>query len=472
MQAGRDNNIGDNYITINLKEAADYKILQAQLGNLNNQFEKVKANIEKYSDDETFREDLIQVDEERQGVRQNMEILKKEVLDLAAELSEISIYTERLHLAKLHFEAGKFDEARAILDAEAMSEELDALLEKKKSLTNSISENNAKLNDKANEFLIKAYLTSIEFTLPNRFEKTQEYFEKSLSAARNGRNLSAFGRFLINHNQIEDAEQSFIEALDYFRRLADTDPQTILPIIAEGLTDLGHLYFRMGKDIKAKNSYNEAIELYDNLPEAYKAERVRVLNDKAKVLARMGDHKAAKDVFGEIFNAYMDLPPIFLKSDLANTFNNFGNLLRLMNKPNEAEDALNNAVELRRDLAASEEIHLPSLATALCNLALAKAKYKPAEAEKDYVEAIEIIRRVANNNPYAYLSMQANIAANMSLFYLQNKPNAGKSIPLAMEAIHCITPFIGKLQTANEVMRIATNVLKRNGLDGIMFERV
>jgi hypothetical protein len=61
------------------------------------------------------------------------------------------------------------------------------------------------LRHNADEWMMKAQLTATDFSLPNRFEKSKEYFEKSVAADKNTENLWAYAIFLYEHNQFKDA---------------------------------------------------------------------------------------------------------------------------------------------------------------------------------------------------------------------------------------------------------------------------
>ena len=75
----------------------------------------------------------------------------------------MSIDSNRLRSAKQHFEAGEFDQAQAVLDAEKMSSALDEAIQKEtlgKQLQQQVNEARATL---VNEYLILARLTAIDF---------------------------------------------------------------------------------------------------------------------------------------------------------------------------------------------------------------------------------------------------------------------------------------------------------------------
>jgi len=175
VTANGDVLVGGQKIT-NYFYSAQYQDLKNQWDKLEGRFLKTKQKIEKYPDEEDFKADLLQIDEERTAVQKKLDDLKSEIMRLAETFTKIPVNTERLKLARQHFEAGDYVAARAILDAEQMGNELDALLNQKQQLQTRQAENEAQLTDKANEFLILARLTAVDYTLEDRYPKTIEYF--------------------------------------------------------------------------------------------------------------------------------------------------------------------------------------------------------------------------------------------------------------------------------------------------------
>ena len=201
--------------------SAQYQDLKKQWDDCQERFLKTKRKTEQYPDDEDFKVDLLKTDEKRQELQKKLDDLKNEVIRLAETFTKIPINTERLRLARQYFEAGDYPAARAILDAEQMGSELEALLQQKEQLQRHQIENEAQLINKANEFLILARLTAIDFTLPNRFDQTVGYFEQSLKAAQTVENTFAYAYFLQQDNQFKAAGAWYEKALALYRTLAE-----------------------------------------------------------------------------------------------------------------------------------------------------------------------------------------------------------------------------------------------------------
>jgi tetratricopeptide (TPR) repeat protein len=292
--------------------SAQYQELIKRQNRLQERFNKTRQKIDKYPDEEDFRVELSQINEERQEVQKKLDDLKSEVIRLAETFTKISLNTERLRVARQYFEASDYPAARAILDAEQMGSELDALLQQKEQLQQQQAKNEANLLDKANEFLILARLTAIDFTLPDRFKKTIEYFEQSLKAAHTEENTLAYAYFLQKHNQFKAASPWYEEALVLYLTLAQQNPAAYLPYLATTLNNLGLLYGDTQRLEEAEQAYQEAVQTYRDLAQQNPA-------------------------------AYLP--------DVAMTLNNLGLLYGDTQRLEEAEQAYQEAVQIRRTLA-------------------------------------------------------------------------------------------------------------------------
>src|SRR5262249_12044650 len=174
--AGGDVLVNGQKVT-NYFYSSQYQDLKKELDTLEARFLKTQQKIKEYPNDEDFKTELLQIDGERIDIRNKLDDLKREVIRLAETFTKISINTDRLKFARQYFEAGDYAAARAILDAEQMGTELDALLKRDEQLQQQQAEIKALRTDKANEFLILARLTAVDVHLPGWFEKTVDYFK-------------------------------------------------------------------------------------------------------------------------------------------------------------------------------------------------------------------------------------------------------------------------------------------------------
>ncbi|NTW48742.1 MAG: tetratricopeptide repeat protein [Chlorobiales bacterium] len=373
--------IGDKIIT-NIYCSAAYQDLKKQEQELNDNCDEAEQTVKDYPGDDRFKLRLSEIAQKRSEVKKKIEALKQEVLKLAEDFTRIPLNTERLRLAKQYFEDGDYDKARAVLNAETMGVELEAMLSQKEQLTAKQVENDANLIDKANEYLILARLTAIDFSLPNRFEKTMECFETSLKASRNEKNLFAYAHFLQKHNQFITAQPLYEEILEIYRKLAVANPEAYLPDVAMTLNNLGALQAKKNKFEGAENAYREALEISRKRSDAN------------------------------------------LKADLPDAAMMLSNLVPLQSAKNGLE-----------------------------------------EAESSYREALEIYRTLSEENPEVYMPDVARTAVNMSVFYLQYKPDKKLSLASAADALWASAPFLEMLPAVKEYAEKALRVVQAWGED-------
>ena len=443
---------GNNITIIHLKEAADYKELQEELEALNEQFKKTQSRIEKYPEEAEFKLELLEISNKQNNVKEKIEQLKKAVVKLAEDFARISINTDRLELAKQFFEKGEFDKARAILDAEQMATELDALKGAQQDLSKRTEDNRRQLKDKANEFLILARLTAVEFSLPDRFEKTKTYFKQSLSAEQNFENVFGFAYFLQEHKQFIEALPLYEEVLRVYRELAQTNPQTYLPDVAKTLNNLGVLLKNINELPLAREAYEESLQIYRELaqinPKAYLPNVAMTLNNIGILLKDTNQLLSAREAYEEALQIGRELvranPQAYLP-DVAKTLNNFGILLGELNELPSAREACEEALQIRRELARiTPQTYLPNVAATLNNLGiLLKDINELPSARKAYEEALQVYRELARINPQAYLPDVAKTLNNLG-----NLLGDINELPLAREA------YEEALQIRRELARI------------------
>lgn len=268
---GGDVHLGDNYY-----KSIEYKDLQKQISRLEKLIQLTKDEEEKALLYKELEEEINKLDQFKQGV-----------ISLAETFQKIEVDTERLKSAKQFFDEGKFKEARAILETEKIENDQHKLLERKSNLEKDTEENKVDLRHNADEYLVLAKLTAIDFNLSDRFEKTITYFESSLKSNRNENNLFSYAYFLQEHNQNNKAiplyeetlaiyqksakvnpQTSYNEALTIGRELTESNPEIYLPEVGMTLTNLAFLQSVKKEFEKAESSYEEALSIYRKLAEA------------------------------------------------------------------------------------------------------------------------------------------------------------------------------------------------------------
>ena len=335
--------------------------------------EKLLKHIAKYPHEPEFKKDLAEI--ERQ-----MQAFKRDVVQLHEEINKIPLNTERLKLAKQFFDTGDFDKARAILDAEQITSEQDALLERQQELKAKQEQIQKQLDDKANEWLLKAQLTAIDYTLGDkRIPTTCQYFEKALKSGRAPERLFQYALFLQNNNQFKTGEKIYQEALKEYRELAKANPSVYLPYVAGSLNNLGVLVKQdSSRRTEAEALYQEALKDYRELVKAN--------------------------------------PSVYLP-DVATTLNNLGNLASVdSSRRTEAEALYQEALKDYRELAkANPSVYLPDVARTLGGVGRGLLHWgNPEHARVNLKEAADIIRPFAERDPGVFGGLRDAIAAYLA----------------------------------------------------------
>ncbi|MFK8181952.1 MAG: tetratricopeptide repeat protein [Phormidesmis sp.] len=210
-------------------------------------------------------ERALEVGAELAELEQQLTQLKEDVIRLYETFTKIEIDTERLAKAKAHFDQGEFREADAILNAEAMAQDLTQLIERDAELDEQKATVANSRSQLSNEYLIKARLQATFYEQPNRFENACQYFEEALRAERTASGLFEYAMFLQNHNSFKQAQPLYEEALRIRRELAKENPRTYLPYVATTLNNLANLQSDRNDYAQAMDSYDEALRTYREL---------------------------------------------------------------------------------------------------------------------------------------------------------------------------------------------------------------
>ena len=425
----------DNQIIQNFYHSASYQAMESQR-------QKLLERIQKYPDDADFRQELAKLLRE-------MEDFKRDVLKLAEDFQRIPLNTERLKLAKQHFEAGEYVQARAVLDAESITQEQDALLAEQQRLQEKQATITAQLDDNANEWLLKASLTAIDYSLGDqRIAQTSGYFEKALKSGRSPERLFTYAKFLQENNQYRAAENFYTEALTLRRELAKDNPAVYLPKVAATLNNLGALVKADSQRLKeAEVLYTEALtlrrELAKDNPAGYLPYVATTLNNLGNLVAADSQRrKEAETLYTDALTLRRELakdnPAVYLPY-VAMTLNNLGALVKAdSQRRKEAEtlytDALSSYQQLAKDNAA---VYLPYVATTLNNLGnLVKAdSQRRKEAETLYTGALSIRRQLAKDNAAVYLPKVANTLNNLGILVAADSQRRKEAETLYTEAL-------------------------------------
>jgi len=397
--AGGNVHIGDNYY-----KSIEYNELQDSIKQLEKLVDLTEGNEEKQSYLEKLREKKKQLGEFKQGV-----------ISLAEIFQKIEIDTERLKKAKQFFDYGKFKEARVILDTEKIGNDQQQLLQKKIELEEKSKQTEKDLTHNANEYLVLAKLTAINFELMNWFEKTLEYFELSLKSNRNKENLFYYAHFLQEHKRENEAVSLYEEALSIYKKLAGMESQNYSPNIAGISGNLANVYADLNEADKAIQHYRDTLEIWHNLessqPQIYLPNLADSLNNTGAFYFKNSKFYEAKFYLSNALIIYRQLND---KSDngkykLSSALNNLG---CLEVEPEKSMKCFDEALKIRRKLSSKCFFTYSFfLAETLINI------FKQNKDEKLLKEALDVYRELVKTNPYRYYSSLAQ--ALMELATLQ-----------------------------------------------------
>lgn len=270
MEIGRQINQGagsiynENIISNHLYYSADYQKLVSEIND-------TKEILDSLPESKT--ELRLKHSGKLNDLEKQLTDFKQNVFSLYETFTKIPINTDRLRLAKAHFDKGEFREADAILKAEEISKEVNDLKSAKLKKESELEEIEIHLENKANEFLIKAQLWTTFYSEPDWFERTVDFYEKALDAARNVEIVTEYAAFLYKHNKFNQAQPLHEEALKIYRELARENPQTYLPDVAMTLNNLANLHADKNEFPQVSGNYEEALHIYRALarenPQAY-----------------------------------------------------------------------------------------------------------------------------------------------------------------------------------------------------------
>ena len=432
---GGDFRIGDNY-----HKSLEYKELQERIEEL----KELVANA-------TDKEKTLKYSQRLNEAEKKLAGFIADVKDLYELLTKIPLNTDRLRLAKMHFEAGEYKEARAILNAEEMAPELTALLQQKEDLNAQTVQNQQHLTDKANEYLILARLTAIDFNNPNRFNETKSHFESSLKASIFYNNAFEYAHFLQKHNFSEKAIEYYQQSLLYVTDLANK---------ATIQNNLASLYKDKKNLAEAEKFLSNALNIYQGLainnPAIHEPNIAMVLHNLGGLYSSNGSlNTPDRDYCEFIYEKALEIrrklcaanPTLHLVS-LARTLNDFAVFHKEQNDFVEAQKLYEEVLVIchyQRIPLDEHEIEVADvIATTLDNLATVYSlKKELKKAEYHYEQAFIISQSLITKNPYSYLPNFVRITTNFAVFYQESMPDKTKSLEYACEAMLSIFPLVG-----------------------------
>ena len=357
----------------------------------------------------------LQIDQQLEQQRSLEQQLKEQVLALAELFSRIQIDTERLQQAKEYFDRGQIREADAILQTEEMVLEKEQLLDAKARKERELQQVQQDLANKAEEFLIKAWLTiSLQSEKENWFEEAKSYFEHSIQSDTSHKNLLSYTVFLQKHHQYNDA-------VPYYQQLLSLD-QTKREKVGT-LNNLALLYRSTGGYNQAETYLKEALQIClendESKPEETLADRALIMTNLGELYSVTNNNEKSLALLEEALQINRQLiavDPPFSQRDVATTLSSLGTLhSKMINYP-AAQKCFEEAIQISAQLADIDpQTFLPIKAVILNNLGeLRRITDKHQEAFECYEEALHIYHQISNINPYAILPGKAMALNNLA----------------------------------------------------------
>jgi tetratricopeptide (TPR) repeat protein len=235
-----------------------------------------------------------------------------------------------------------------------------------------------------------------------KLRRLDEQAKKAVENAVQPRLLKA--QLLTVQLRFDDAEKAYLQAIE------------IAPDSFEANFD----YARFNQDLKrfekAKIAYNRCSEL------ARKAgndvEVALALNNLGELDREQEQTQDARRELEEALQIRRELaqesPEAYLP-DLAQTLNNMANLNNQVNRTNEARREYAEALQIRRELASKNpQIFLPKVALTLNNMGvLDYHQHRMDDSRKNYEESLRIFRELAQKDSAAYLPDLAQTLINL-----------------------------------------------------------
>lgn len=308
--------------------------------------------------------------------------------------------SKRAQQAISYLEAGKLDEAGAILD---------------------------ELIEAAESRLASVYLNRAEvFALQFQSKKALPFFRKAYECSDGDPILgSKYASELLKQNDFPTAESVCLTLLKAFRKKTKLVPE-LLPKKAMVLNNLGVLYSRTHRLDKAESSYKGALAIWSKLhsqnSSAYQRDVAQTLHNLAVIYVDTQRPKKAENTYRKALDIRRKLAASNLRSDVADvaqTLSALGVHYRVTRRWDKAENVYRDALGIRRRLARTKHpTCLYAVAATLNNLGvLYWDATRHTEAEAVYQEALNIRRKLAKLNPNAYLSDVAATLNNLGMTY-------------------------------------------------------
>ena len=361
----------------------------------------------------------VKINEEIKILSEEIKIYKIDVLLNASLLIKVRS-TDKIEKVKDYFFRGEISTALKELNNEQIaneSKQLQTLLR----TSIKLEEVYERLVDNAFEFLMKGRLTILNLEInssKDRYYKSIEFIEKGLISVKRSRKLKPqadykfqYGLFLQNQNKFQKAIKLYQDSLDLAKKLAGAEQKIISSnsvSIANTLNNLAMVQKDSNKIEDAEESYLNALTIKESLskvdPEIFEPSLMRTINNFASFYITIAEYGKALNLLNKRLRLCKNLsdkrPEKYLKY-YAMTLHNLGLVHKKENKLTAAEKYYYQALEIRRQLAENgSEESLLDLAMTIGNLANTYEELNNSKsAEKLHTESLQLFNTLAEKNP-------------------------------------------------------------------------
>jgi tetratricopeptide (TPR) repeat protein len=456
-------------VIANSQKSADWLALCGQR-------DKLQKRVHQYPSDTEFQQELAEV-------LQQMEDFKRDVRKLAEEINKLNINTERGRSAKAKFEAGDYQAARQILNTEEMAQEQTSLLERQQQIQTQQTEIAEQLASNATEFVLKAQLTAIDYSLPDRIEQTIALFETALKSARNPDHLLRYANFLQDHSQFAASQPLCLELLAGFREIGDKAGEgatlnnlgAISHVTGDYTTALDYLQQSLAIQLEMGNKVGEG-GILNNLSQIYKARGdyataldylqqslviQREIGNKAGEGATLNNLSQIYDARGDYDTALEYLQQsLTIQREIGNkagegaTLNNLSQIYDVRGDYDTALDYLQQSLVITRTIGnkSGEGTTLNNLATTV------HARGDYATALDYWQQSLAIQREIGD---------QAGLCTTLfNIGHIHGQNNEPREALQSWVAAYQIAKKIGHAQVLNALEKLAGQIGLPNGLAG------
>jgi tetratricopeptide (TPR) repeat protein len=229
----------------------------------------------------------------------------------------------------------------------------------------------------------------------------------------------------------QEAILSLGESLKILRQLAVDHPDHYLRGVAMNLVDLARAHGNIGQENEAETLFLEAVNIYRRLAQTNSDLQAYM----GEVLMGLGDLYFGQKKYHHAEPACLEAlqiararnfigPDGHLLTYVAKVLVNLGRIYHATDRIQQAEQFYSEALSFHRRLAQETPTRISSLALMLQNVGSFYAETKrPSQAETFYEEALKLLCPLAEKDPFS-LSILSMVLENLNRLYLQTGHSA------------------------------------------------